>query len=180
LIVICCRHLGPRPVLEQALEFVREGDALVVTKLDRLARSVVHLGQIIEQLTAKGVSLRILSMGACRKVCQQAEKRAGGHGFQAGFPSEGPIRSNHFRGHFQTLRQALISSEWRSWLRLGGRDSAGRDHVSRGNVLRQHWVVKSVANTTRDSKSGLALTREDMASRPPTAAQSAILNRKQP
>jgi DNA invertase Pin-like site-specific DNA recombinase len=55
--------IGPRPVLEQALEFVREGDALVVTKLDRLARSVVHLGQIIEQLTAKGVSLRILSMG---------------------------------------------------------------------------------------------------------------------
>jgi DNA invertase Pin-like site-specific DNA recombinase len=55
--------VGPRPVLDQALEFVREGDALVVTKLDRLARSVVHLGQIIEQLTAKGVSLRILSMG---------------------------------------------------------------------------------------------------------------------
>src|SRR4051794_22052214 len=48
--------VGPRPVLDQALEFVREGDALVVTKLDRLARSVVHLGQIIEQLTAKGVS----------------------------------------------------------------------------------------------------------------------------
>jgi hypothetical protein len=44
--------------------------------------------------------------GACRKVCQQAENRADGHGFQAGFPSEGPIRSNHFRGHSQSLRQA--------------------------------------------------------------------------
>jgi hypothetical protein len=44
--------------------------------------------------------------GACRKVCQQAEKRADWHGFQAGFPSEGPIRSNYFRGHFQSLRQA--------------------------------------------------------------------------
>jgi transposase len=43
---------------------------------------------------------------ACRKVCQQAEKWADWHGFQAGFPSEGPIRSNHFRGHFQSLRQA--------------------------------------------------------------------------
>jgi hypothetical protein len=46
------------------------------------------------------------SKWACRKVCQQAENRADGHGFQAGFPSEGPIRSNHFRGHFQSLRQA--------------------------------------------------------------------------
>jgi hypothetical protein len=53
------------------------------------------------------VSLRLrCSKWACRKVCQQAEKRADGHGFPAGFPSEGPIRSNHFRGHFQSLRQA--------------------------------------------------------------------------
>ena len=55
--------IGPRKGLEDALEFAREGDTLVVTKLDRLARSVTHLGEIIEQLTAKGVGLRILAMG---------------------------------------------------------------------------------------------------------------------
>lgn len=55
--------VGPRSNLEAVLEFVREGDSLVVTKLDRLARSVIHLGQIIARLDGKGVSLRILNMG---------------------------------------------------------------------------------------------------------------------
>ena len=55
--------VGPRTQLEAALEFCREGDTLVVTKLDRLARSVTHLGRLLEHLTDKGVALRILSMG---------------------------------------------------------------------------------------------------------------------
>jgi Resolvase, N terminal domain len=40
--------------------YVREGDILVVTKLDRLARSVSHLVAIGERLEAKGVALRVL------------------------------------------------------------------------------------------------------------------------
>lgn len=55
--------VGPRKALEAALEFCREGDVLVVTKLDRLARSVVHLGSIIQTLEAKGVALRIVNLG---------------------------------------------------------------------------------------------------------------------
>jgi DNA invertase Pin-like site-specific DNA recombinase len=54
--------VGARPQLEAALEYAREGDVLVVTKLDRLARSVAHLCAIVERLTAKGVALRILAM----------------------------------------------------------------------------------------------------------------------
>jgi DNA invertase Pin-like site-specific DNA recombinase len=52
-----------RQALEDAIEFAREGDALVVTKLDRLARSVGHLADIVTRLERKRVSLRILSMG---------------------------------------------------------------------------------------------------------------------
>lgn len=55
--------IGVRPQLESALDFARDGDVIVVTKLDRLARSVVHLGQIIERLESKGVGLRILALG---------------------------------------------------------------------------------------------------------------------
>jgi DNA invertase Pin-like site-specific DNA recombinase len=55
--------VGPRPALEQALDFVREGDVLVVTKLDRLARSVSHLGTILEMIEAKGAALRIVNLG---------------------------------------------------------------------------------------------------------------------
>lgn len=48
--------------LERAIEFVREGDVLLVTRLDRLARSVADLNQIIARLEAKKVGLRILDM----------------------------------------------------------------------------------------------------------------------
>ncbi|WBU63120.1 recombinase family protein [Paracoccus aerodenitrificans] len=51
-----------REQLTEALAFVRAGDALVVTKLDRLARSVAHLLEILDTLTAKGAALRILNM----------------------------------------------------------------------------------------------------------------------
>lgn len=51
-----------REELEKALKFVRKGDALVVTKLDRLARSVPDLVKIMGRLEEKGASLRILAM----------------------------------------------------------------------------------------------------------------------
>lgn len=55
--------VAKRAQMEAALDFAREGDTLVVTKPDRLARSVVDLLAIIARLEAKGVALRVLSMG---------------------------------------------------------------------------------------------------------------------
>ncbi|WP_286906231.1 recombinase family protein [Roseovarius sp.] len=52
-----------RERLVEALDFIRKGDTLVVTKLDRLARSVAHLLEILELVEEKGAALRILSMG---------------------------------------------------------------------------------------------------------------------
>jgi DNA invertase Pin-like site-specific DNA recombinase len=49
-----------RPKLNDCLEYVREGDTLVVTRLDRLARSTLHLCQIANELGRKGVNLRVL------------------------------------------------------------------------------------------------------------------------
>ena len=54
--------VGKREQLEAALDYVREGDTLVVTKLDRLARSVADLLEIVARLEAKKVGLRVLSM----------------------------------------------------------------------------------------------------------------------
>lgn len=51
-----------RPELDRALEYLREGDTLIVTKPDRLARSTADLLQIAKDLEANGVTLRILSM----------------------------------------------------------------------------------------------------------------------
>jgi len=49
-----------RPQLTACLEYVREGDTLVVTRLDRLARSTLHLCQIAGELQRKQVHLLVL------------------------------------------------------------------------------------------------------------------------
>ncbi len=52
-----------RPELQKALDFVRVEDVFVVTKLDRLARSVVDLAGIVQKLEAKKVDLVVLDQG---------------------------------------------------------------------------------------------------------------------
>jgi DNA invertase Pin-like site-specific DNA recombinase len=52
-----------RPQLDKALDHLRPGDVLVVTKLDRLARSVEHLVSIVRQIEETQASLRILGLG---------------------------------------------------------------------------------------------------------------------
>jgi DNA invertase Pin-like site-specific DNA recombinase len=49
-----------RPQLQVCLDYVREGDTLTVTRLDRLARSTLHLCQIADLLARKGVHLHVL------------------------------------------------------------------------------------------------------------------------
>src|SRR4026208_2539986 len=49
-----------RPELKRRLDYLREGDTLLVTKIDRLARSTSDLYRIISELTEKGVSFRVV------------------------------------------------------------------------------------------------------------------------
>jgi DNA invertase Pin-like site-specific DNA recombinase len=55
------RSAKDRIELINAIDFVREGDTLVVTRLDRLARSVSDLHQLIERLSEKKVSFRCIN-----------------------------------------------------------------------------------------------------------------------
>jgi DNA invertase Pin-like site-specific DNA recombinase len=52
-----------RPQLKALLEYIRrdEGDVVVCSKLDRVARSSRHLLQVVEQLKEKGAELRVLN-----------------------------------------------------------------------------------------------------------------------
>ncbi|MEE9707232.1 recombinase family protein [Aeromonas veronii] len=52
-----------RPQLTLLLDYVKEGDVMMVTKLDRLARNTRHLLEISEFLQHKQVALRILNLG---------------------------------------------------------------------------------------------------------------------
>jgi len=57
------KHTGTtanRPALKECRKFIRKGDVLVITKLDRLARSTFHLTQIAEELKEKGAELVVL------------------------------------------------------------------------------------------------------------------------
>ena len=55
--------LARRPALDEALSYLRAGDTLVVTKLDRLGRSVRNLKQIADDLQTRQVGLRTVSQG---------------------------------------------------------------------------------------------------------------------
>ena len=50
-----------RPALQAALDYMRQGDTLVVWKLDRLARSLKQLIETVEDLGARGIGLRSLT-----------------------------------------------------------------------------------------------------------------------
>lgn len=52
-----------REQLALALDYVRDGDTLIVCRLDRLARSITDLRQIIDRLTAKEVAFKALQQG---------------------------------------------------------------------------------------------------------------------
>lgn len=52
-----------REELRRALEYVRDGDVFLVARIDRLARSVSDLSEIVSTLTEKGVGFRALQQG---------------------------------------------------------------------------------------------------------------------
>lgn len=52
-----------RPRLNELLEVIEQGDVLIVTKLDRLGRSLSKTSELITQLLDKGVTINILNLG---------------------------------------------------------------------------------------------------------------------
>jgi DNA invertase Pin-like site-specific DNA recombinase len=76
-----------RPQLEALLEFVREGDTVVVHSMDRLARNLDDLRRIVGQLTGRGVQVQFMKesltfTGAFRHGCPR--------GIHAGPPQGAP------------------------------------------------------------------------------------------
>lgn len=52
-----------RPELNKLLDILKDGDTLIVTKLDRIARSVTQGSELIQSLIDRGVHIKILAMG---------------------------------------------------------------------------------------------------------------------
>lgn len=66
-----------RPALHQMLDYVREGDLVVVHSLDRLARSLKDLHHLMDQLKGKGVSVHFVKEGLRFDADQEADPFAG-------------------------------------------------------------------------------------------------------
>ena len=67
---------GGRPELAECMRYVREGDTLIVTKLDRLARSTADLYKIVTELSEKG-GLQGPRRWRCRHDDQNRQARDG-------------------------------------------------------------------------------------------------------
>lgn len=52
-----------RPEFNKLMEELKEGDTLVVTKLDRFARSMMQGSQLVSELISKGIRVHILNIG---------------------------------------------------------------------------------------------------------------------
>lgn len=59
----CSGTVTNRPGLARALDVAREGDALVIWKLDRIGRSLGHVVELVAGLHAKGIGLKVLTGG---------------------------------------------------------------------------------------------------------------------
>lgn len=55
---------GNRPALNECLSYLREGDTLLITKLDRLARSTADLYRIVSSLDEEGIAFKVLDDAA--------------------------------------------------------------------------------------------------------------------
>lgn len=49
-----------RPAFEELMAYVREGDQVIIHSMDRLARNLDHLRQVVNRLTTQGISVRFL------------------------------------------------------------------------------------------------------------------------
>lgn len=134
-----------RSELADALSFVREGDTLVVTRLDRLARSATDLHNIVKQLSDKGVGFQCLQQGGMDTSSSTGKLLLGMLASIAEF--EADIRRERQRegidrakaaGVYKGRKPSVDASAVRA-LRdqgLGGSEIAQRLGISRASVYR--------------------------------------------
>jgi DNA invertase Pin-like site-specific DNA recombinase len=97
---------GGRDALVDALDFVREGDTLVVTRLDRLARSSQDLHNIIAGLTKKGAKFQCLQQAGVDTISGMGKLVLAILGAVAEF--EGDIRKERQREGIEKAKAAGV------------------------------------------------------------------------
>jgi DNA invertase Pin-like site-specific DNA recombinase len=123
-----------RPALAAMLAHVRDQDTIVVASMDRLARSVVDLDQLVSQLTGRGVTVRFLKECLTFATAGQADPLA--------------IFQLQVMGAFAQLERALIRDRQRE-----GIEAAKARGVYRGRSRR--LTTEQVAAAQADIAAGV-------------------------
>ena len=134
-----------RMALQDALEWLREGDTLVVTRLDRLARSGKDLHDIIDKLSRKKVSFQCLQQGAVDTTTSMGKLVLGILGAVAEFETDirkerqrDGIEKAKLRGVYKGRPASIDASKVRE-LRtagMGGAEIAKQMGIGRASVYR--------------------------------------------
>ena len=128
-----------RPQLAACVDYLREGDTLIVHSIDRLARNLEDLQRLVRELTSKGVSVRFIKESLT---------------FQAG--EDNPMQTLMFQmlGAFAQFERALIRERQREGIAIAKKE--GR-HLGRARALTddQEQVVRMRAGLG-ESKQALA------------------------
>ena len=133
-----------RPVLRECTQFLREGDELVVTRADRLARSARHLHNVMHDMGAKGVTVTFLEQPELNSNTPQAKLLLGILSSVAQFETD-----------LRAARQAEgISAAKARGVRFGRPKSVDQEQVNQIRTLREQGVaVRDVMQQLGISKS---------------------------
>ena len=63
-----------RPELEGLMQFVREGDTVIIHSMDRLARNLDDLRQIVQKLTGRGIKIQFVKEGVTFSESENSPK----------------------------------------------------------------------------------------------------------
>lgn len=139
-------RLASRPRLEEVRKLLREGDVLVITKVDRLGRSLLDLITIADDLQAKGITLEVLS----------------GH-----FNRDDPMGEAFFQmtGVFAQLERDMIRARTMDGLdaaRARGRKGGRKAKLSpaQANEVRRMYAAKD--KTVKEIGALFGITRESV------------------
>lgn len=137
--------MADRSALAEAVEFVREGDILVVTRLDRLARSSVDLHNLIARLAVKKVGFKCLQQAGVDTDSGMGKLVLAILGAVAEFETdirkdrqaEGIARAKG-RGVYKGRKRSVAPDEVRSLRNegLGATEIAARLKIGRASVYR--------------------------------------------
>lgn len=134
-----------RPQLTHALEFVRDGDVLVVTRLDRFARSSVDLHNLLQTLSNKSVGFRCIEQQGVDTTSSSGKLMLGLLGAVAEFEQalrserqrEGIARAK-LRGVYKGRKPSIDPNDVRGLIAAGMRpvDVAKQLGIGRASVYR--------------------------------------------